>query len=82
MVSDTYYTDPQPADPAVGFYRHRRGGMYYVAEHSVERNATTLEWMVRYQSVDHGRFNTRPLDEFLDVIDGVARFQYLGLDLA
>lgn len=78
MDTLSYYTTPVPPDPAIGYYRHRKGDLYRVAARAVERNTSTLEWMVRYESVDHDRFNTRPYHEFMGTVDGVPRFLYLG----
>ncbi len=73
-----------PLAPRPGVYEHFKGGKYKVEAGSLEMDADTTRWRVRYFSLDHGVYFTRLYSDFHAVVpstDGVTsvpRFRYLS----
>ncbi|WP_332828312.1 DUF1653 domain-containing protein [Novacetimonas sp. GS1] len=65
-----------PSHPRPGPYRHYKGGLYTVI--CVGRHSETEEWLVTYRSEARGDYWVRPLDMWMEQVDGAPRFSPLG----
>lgn len=61
---------------APGLYRHYKGGLYTVLH--TARHSETEEWLVVYRSEAQGTLWVRPLSMWLETVNGVSRFAFIG----
>jgi hypothetical protein len=61
--------------PALGLYRHYKGGLYVVFAMSIMEQDGAL--LVHYYSVIKNTRWTRPIDDFVELVDGKPRFEFV-----
>ncbi|MFT8862041.1 MAG: DUF1653 domain-containing protein [Acetobacter fabarum] len=71
-------TPEQPQHPKPGLYRHYKGGLYTLL--CVGRHSETEEWLVTYRCDSQGTYWVRPLDMWLQTVQGVPRFALIEDD--